>query len=529
MPDGVYCVHMAGVEWSITDVRRMTTPPTQPTAPSIGHSTARGFVWLAGQGIGEKVVTLAGQVALARLLSKDDFKLVALTYTVTTFAALFQQAGIGQVLIQRHRRFRLWATTAFWMSLAIGLAVGLLTAAVAPAVAAFYQEPALKGLLWAAAVTLPLNALITVPDAKLRGEMRFRFIAVLGMAAIVATMALSIALAALGFGPYSFILPPVAVTVVRAGVMWWWARPRVLARLHLGRWKYLLTDSAMLVVGSVAMMVTYQGGQVILGRLYPALAAAGVFYFAWNLSDQSLRLLVNNLSGVLFPALSTMQDDPARQRAAFLRSTRVLMLVGLPICLLQAVVAEPLVRLVFGAKWVEAAPVMAALCIGMSARLVQGPSESLMLARRRYRSLMVLSLVYAAVYVAVVTAGAVLAGEARAATGAALGAAVCLVALGPVSLACALGRAAWRDIVSVYAVPVLVGACAFAPGLALTTLFAPTTAGNIGALGAVGSVTMATYGLGAWLLARTDVRDVAERLAGLLRRQRRESSKIPQP
>jgi lipopolysaccharide exporter len=492
--------------------------PSTTAKPNIGHATARGFVWLIAQGVGEKVLTLASQVALARLLTENDYKLIALTYTITTFASILQQGGISQVLINRHRRFHLWATTAFWMSLAIGLAAGAATAALAPVASAFYQQPALKGLLLAAAITLPLNALITVPDAKLRANMQFRFVAALGLAAVVGTLALSILFAALGFGPYSFILPPVIVTLIRAAVMWWWSYPHIHMKLHLRRWKYLFGDSAMLLIGTLALMVTYQGGQIILGRIYPALTAAGVFYFAWNLSDQSLRLLVNNLAGALFPALSTMRNDPARQRAAFLRSTRILMLIGVPLCLLQAVTAGPLIRIVFSTKWEEAAPVMAALCIGMTSRLVTGSSDTFMIAQGRYTTFARLSIFYAITYTIAVTAAALLAGPGHAATGAALGAAACLLLLGPVSLRCALGPGSAPELARVYTIPAIAGALAFAPGLLIAHAFPSNLFGDLAAIAATTAVCSTLYASAMWLFAREELRDVHQRILAVLRR-----------
>lgn len=496
----------------------MTT--LSPSAPGIGHKTASSFFWLIGQGVGEKVVTLVGQVALARLLTKEDFKLVALTYTITTFAALLQQAGLSQVLIQRHGRFHLWATTVFWMSLAIGLTAGIATAAISPVVASFYHEPALRGLLLAAAITLPLNGLMTVPDAKMRAEMRFKFIAAVGLLAIVCTTGLSVALAAMKFGAYSFIIPPAVVALLRAAIMWWRARPKIGLNPHFRRWKYLITDGSLLLLGSLALMITYQGGQAILGRLYPTLAAAGVYYFAWNLSDQSLRLLVNNLAGVLFPALSTMQDDPARQQAAYLKTTRMLLFIGLPICLIQAVLAGPLIRLVFSTHWLDAIPVMAALCIGMTARLVHGPSESMFLAQRRAATYMKLSVGYAVFFLLVVGGVAYGVGPEHAATGAAIGAGACLAILGPFSLRLAIAPSGggWRQVLGVYALPVAAAAVAFVPSAFVVSFFSHTVPGDILAIVVASAISLSIYAEFMWVFARKDFNDLRNRVLAVARR-----------
>src|SRR5262249_35017411 len=115
-----------------------------PAQPSLTQRTARGFAWLVVQTIVERVVSAAGQIALAWLLTQGDYKLIALVYTVTTFTNLIQQAGLSQVLIQRHRRFDRWATPVFWMAMTFGLVSGGLTAALSGPVSSFYGQPQLQ-------------------------------------------------------------------------------------------------------------------------------------------------------------------------------------------------------------------------------------------------------------------------------------------------------------------------------------------------------------------------------------------------
>src|SRR5262245_29080672 len=106
--------------------------PPPGSGPTLTGRTARGFAWLLAQTVVDRLVSASGQLALAWLLRPDDYKLLALVYTVTTFAGLLQQAGLGQVLIQRHAKFARWATPVFWMALTLGVVAGGATAAISP-------------------------------------------------------------------------------------------------------------------------------------------------------------------------------------------------------------------------------------------------------------------------------------------------------------------------------------------------------------------------------------------------------------
>ena len=110
---------------------------------SLTHKTARGVVWVMAQTVSVKLVSTIGQIILAWLLLKEDWGLVALAYTVTTFTDLIYQAGIREVLIQRQKNFARWATPAFWMSLTFGLVGMLVTIGLAPAASwLYFDDPA---------------------------------------------------------------------------------------------------------------------------------------------------------------------------------------------------------------------------------------------------------------------------------------------------------------------------------------------------------------------------------------------------
>src|SRR5437667_12912024 len=92
-----------------------------PQPISLGQRAAVGFVWMAAQTVASKFVTVAGQVVLAWLLSDADFGVVAFAFTAAAYPAQINQVGLKEVLMQRGKRYHLWASSAHWMALAFGL------------------------------------------------------------------------------------------------------------------------------------------------------------------------------------------------------------------------------------------------------------------------------------------------------------------------------------------------------------------------------------------------------------------------
>lgn len=496
-----------------------------PAAP-VGQRTASSFMWLATQTIGDRVVAAVGQVILAWLILPSDAELVALTYTVTTFAALLQQSGVRDVLVQRHDGIRLWGTPAFWLSLSLGLGAAMLAALAAPVAAAFYGRPQVAGLILVSAISLPLISLSTVPEAILRSRMRFDYIATVAMVMSIISMSTAVFLAWRGFGAYAFIVPQVVVAALRFPLLWIAARPPVRPKLHLNRWRFLVSDSARLLLAGFAMMTTFQGAFILLGWLYRDQPFAGLFYFAYMLTAQTSALLVYNLGGVLFPALRSLNAEPERQLAGFVRATRTLMLIGLPICVLQAILAGPFIRIVFPERWYDAIGLAAVLSFVMVGRLLFGPAESLLLAQRRQKAYLRLSLGYAAVFWAVMYVLAAGWGS----MGAAWGMVACLGGMGIVTLRVALGRfGSWNDVLTVTLAPTLASLAAFVPAAGLAMLFPATPGGDIAAILVVGATGTALYGIAIRVLAPRDVEDLLLRIGLLLRRGRSAGAINPAP
>src|SRR5258707_11407494 len=134
---------------------------------NLARSALIGTSWLLAQNIGTRVISFGSQIILARLLAPSDFGNIGLALTVTTLATVVANFGIDDVLLQRQRTLRFWASPAFVTSLGLGLISFLAVVAIASLAASIYRSPVLTALLPIMAASMPLTALSTVPTAKI--------------------------------------------------------------------------------------------------------------------------------------------------------------------------------------------------------------------------------------------------------------------------------------------------------------------------------------------------------------------------
>jgi O-antigen/teichoic acid export membrane protein len=425
----------------------------------MGAQAARGFAWMLGQTFGSKIFSFFTQIVLARILSRSDFGLVALAYTAVAFAGVIRQTGIQQILVQRHANFRRWVNPAFWFEFSVGIATALLLAVASPVAAVVFHSNALTGLILVIAAAAPLSPWFVVPTARLTIDMRFKAIAAVNITYNFIAMAMSIFLAWRGFGAYSFVIPLPIAGVIRAFWLWRLAKPHINPNPQFRRWKFLLGDSGLLLATGFFNSVMYQFGSLVLGLTYPK-AVVGQFFLAFNLSTQMSQLLSQNVLTVLLPAFSWMQNQTRRHAAAFLYASRMLAFISIPLCLVMAVIAKPLILLLYGAKWSPAVPVLQALALAAVAYVPSSPAITAMQSQGRFRELFRWTMLQTVAYTVAICIGASAAG----ATGVALAILAYSIATSPVMIRIALHEGYhWREIIRVYFGPVATGTIAFAP------------------------------------------------------------------
>lgn len=357
---------------------------------NLGSHSARGLVYLFAGQSAAKVVGFITQILLLYLLDKGDFGVVTLAGTITAFILLIGQSGVTDVLVHR-KAFKHWVIPGFWLALALGVVSCLLIALSAPIAARLYSnDPIVRNqLFWLLIVSAPSPlpyALSVVPKAQLSKQLRFRALAVVNLVEVTLQNLLTLLFAFVGFGPYSFVLPLTVGGLLLTVSLWWWVRPPWSPRLYLRRWRYLIGDSAQLLASEYGRMVVDQSDYVLLGIFHVAVDLVGIYTVGFRLSIQMMRLLMVNMTTILFPAFTKLNDQPERQYQGFLKAQRILAMMGVSGCLLQAAVADSFGHLCFPATWYPSIIVMQILSLGMATRMIAGGSFALLKSQGRFKA-----------------------------------------------------------------------------------------------------------------------------------------------
>lgn len=351
---------------------------------SLSQRSFTGFLWLIGQTGITRILNYAGQLILAWLLLPEVFGLIGLAYSIEAFSTLILKNGIGRILISKQDNWDHLENPAFWYGLLTGLIAAVIMVIVAPFAADFYGNQTLSGLIIVLAIAAPINSLAIVPNAKIQCDLRFELSALIEAISQSSLIILTVILAYFGFGAYSFVIPFLVLNPLKVLILFYLTKPKIRFSLELYKWKDILLPSGFILGNALLNMLVTQGDYLLLGAIYSA-EVVGLYVFAYRISVQTFSLFTNNLANILFPALSKLQNEPLRQKSAFIRASSLLTIIAIPASIFIAAIAEPLFHLIFPERWYGAIPYLQVLAIGFSLRPLQATAVSFLHSNGKFR------------------------------------------------------------------------------------------------------------------------------------------------
>jgi O-antigen/teichoic acid export membrane protein len=331
-----------------------------PAVDELKRKSVRGSaVAVCAQGA-KFVLQMATMMLLARLLSAEDFGLLGMALVLTGFLGLFKDAGLSAATIQRLEVTKEQISTLFWINGAVGGALAAFTAVLAPVVVTFYGEPRLYWITIVLGVAFVFSGLAAQHQALILREMRFVTLAKIEVLSLAISSAAGVVMALLGWRYWALVSMTVVGSIVGAAGAWL-ANPWVpgLPRRKCGV-RSMLHFGWMATCNNFVLFLAWNSHNVLLGRFWGA-DAVGLYGRAYQLATLPVHQLNGAITSVAFPALSRIQDDPERLARSFLRGFSLLASLTIPIAISCALFAEEIVRVVLGAKWMEAAPIFSLL------------------------------------------------------------------------------------------------------------------------------------------------------------------------
>lgn len=328
---------------------------------SFREKTAKGFVWT----LVDTVFNYAGMfiisIILARLLSPVEFGVIGiLTIFLTLFDSLID-GGFTNAIIRAEKVDEHDYNTVFVFNFTLSCLLYIIFFFSAPTIGHFFKDNDLTLYARVLGVILIINALGIVQRTILTKAIDFKYQAIISITSTLASGVLGIWMAYAGYGVWSLIVQQLSRSLITTVMFWinskWYPKMEFsitsFKNLFSFGWKIMLST----LIGNIGTEIN----SAVIGKVYRK-EALGLYTRAKQFTDVVSIKLTSVIRRVTFPAFSSIQQDETYLISTYRKMLRLIGLLSCSSMMLLGAIAEPMIQVLLGTKWMECVPYLVLLC-----------------------------------------------------------------------------------------------------------------------------------------------------------------------
>ncbi len=369
----------------------------------LARRVATGAGWLYGYRWLDRLLDFAAIVVLARILSPDDFGLVAIAASFVTIVEGLSAFDVNKALIRTRDESRNLYDTAWTLSALRGIASALIMIVVAQ----FVTDARMAAVLQALALSPLMSGLSNPRFVMFERDLVYSRVAFLTLGGKLVSVAVTLVIALVYRNYWSLVIGMLAGTLITMILSY--ALKPYRPQLSLARFSDIFAFSGWLTLTSVVTTLSMETDKIIVGRLL-GVADAGLYFMTQRVGVLPTREFISPLQRILFPSFSELTGDLNRLRRGVCESINILGSLSLPAAFGFALVANDFVPLALGDQWIVIVPLLVILVPYLGLRATLSMTLPCVMALGRTRLLFRVSLMYALVHVPAFIVGTALFG-----------------------------------------------------------------------------------------------------------------------
>ncbi len=371
------------------------TSPTASAPPPLRDTLVSGSIWMIAL---KWVLRLLGAIniaILARLLTPEDFGVVAMATVIVGLSKVFFELGVDYALIRDPNASVDDFHSAWTIRLLQSIALAGCLCLVAPFAENYYQDDRVAVILYILAVGIVVQGLTNIGIVSFRKELQFgREFKFLVSSKLLST-ASAIALAFYFRSYWALVLGTVFANVIECSLSYVFHSFR--PRLELTTWRKIWSFSKWILVLQVSNYFMAKFDRLLLGNAVPA-DQLGHYTVGIEISQMATTEVVAPVSRALVPGFAKLQVDEERLRKAYLQTLGATAILVMPLSLGLSMVAKDLVPLALGPQWFAAIPIVQLASIHLMFATLGSAASNISLVTGHIRKLAALSIIRAILF-----------------------------------------------------------------------------------------------------------------------------------
>jgi len=322
----------------------------------------RALVFSFAQKYTSLVFNLVTVIIVSRLLTPEQIGVFSVAVGLTALAQMLRTFGVSEYLVQKTSLDEADIRTSFTVNLMLAwvLAAGLFSASWL--IGRFYGDPGVGEVMRVQSAAFVLAPFGTTAIALLQRDLSFGTLYKINLGYVLANSGVTIGLAFAGFGYMSMAWASLAAMIAWIlGCTVWGHRYRARG-LSLSQWRLLLPFGVNRTVADIAAQIGMQSANIVVGKML-SLGDAGFYSRGYSVVNIYREKVVSAIGSVAFPAFAREHRERDAAPDLYLRSLVYLTGLSWPFFAFSALMAFPIIRILFGTQWDASVPLMRWLCV----------------------------------------------------------------------------------------------------------------------------------------------------------------------
>lgn len=328
---------------------------------NISRLVAGGVAWMLALRLGLRFLGLISTMILARLLTPEDFGIVAVATSFYALLALIKDFGFDTAIIQMQNPEKAHYDTAWTFNFIFGIALAIVLICFSGPISQLYDYPGLRPLIWTIASLFIIGGVGNVGTLDFRKNLTFEKEFKLQMLPKLIGVPCTLLLAFWLKSYWALAIGTIVTTLVSlcTGYLMHSYRPS----LNLEKAGELFNFSKWLMASNFIYFLNIRAPELLIGKMLN-LQAAGIFTISNEISMMATTEVSSAVSRASYPGYSKVADQKNELKRLYLNVISSTAFLLFPIALGVAATAELLVPVFLGEQWLDAIPLIEIIAIG---------------------------------------------------------------------------------------------------------------------------------------------------------------------
>lgn len=328
---------------------------------TLKKKTISGLFWSFSDLIANQGIQFIIQVILARLLVPKDFGIIGMITVFIAISQSFIDSGFSNALIREKEPSKEDYSTVFYFNLVMAILMYVILFLCANPISRFFNEPQLIAILRVLALVLIINSFGLIQRTMLTKSINFKTQTKISVISSIISGIIAVIFAYVGFGVWSLVIRTLAMQLIQSLLLCIYNRWLPSLVFRMDSFKRLFGFGWKLLVSGLINTLYNNLYYLIIGKSFSAIDL-GYYTNAQKLNDTACQSISASVQKVGYPVLSSIKEDEDRLREGYKKIIKTSVFITFPLMIGLAAVANPLIRLIFGPKWVNSIKYFQVLC-----------------------------------------------------------------------------------------------------------------------------------------------------------------------